>query len=493
ITASASDPAGGTLTYSLTDSAGGRFAIDSASGVVTVANSSLIDYESAAGHSYSITVQASDGSLTSTQSFNIAVSNVAPSTPSDSDPAANSVVEGATAGIYVGLTASATDPGGSSVTYSLTSDTSGGGFQIDPVTGRVTVADGSKISHNANPSHTYQITVEATDGGGLTASQTFTINVIEDVIAGAGVPAVGFEFSPLTDVAVATFSHANGTQPVGDFTAIINWGDGATSAGAVTLSGTTYTVLGSHTYTDEGTFTIRVQVTEDTASATLTTTATMKEELLPDGTEGTPDQRFLSEVYRDLLDRKVDATGLAHWDARLTAGETRTQVVGEIERTLEFEQHAVQELYNRYLHRDADPNGLSYFTQLLARGATIEQLSALLAGSDEFFTSQGGGANDGFLNAVYEDALGRQIDATGLAWWSAQLASGQTRTQVVDQILSADEYHQDVVKAAYGQLLDRSADAAGTSYWASALKAGATDQQLWAAIAGSEEFYAKTK
>ena len=74
ITASAPDVAGGTVTYTLTDNAGGRFAINSSTGIVTVANGSLIDYEAATSHS--ITVQASDGALSSSQSFVIAVSNV---------------------------------------------------------------------------------------------------------------------------------------------------------------------------------------------------------------------------------------------------------------------------------------------------------------------------------------------------------------------------------------------------------------------------------
>ena len=47
-----------TVTYSLTDDAGGRFAID-ATGVVTVANGAVLDYEAATSHT--ITVQASDG------------------------------------------------------------------------------------------------------------------------------------------------------------------------------------------------------------------------------------------------------------------------------------------------------------------------------------------------------------------------------------------------------------------------------------------------
>ena len=79
------------MTYRLTDDAGGRFAINPTTGVV-MANGALLNYETATSHT--ITVQASDGSLNSSDSFTINVGNVAPSTPADSNAAANSVVEG---------------------------------------------------------------------------------------------------------------------------------------------------------------------------------------------------------------------------------------------------------------------------------------------------------------------------------------------------------------------------------------------------------------
>ena len=130
------------MTYSLTgDNSGGGFTINAATGVVTVADSSKINFETAAGHAYTVTVQASDGTLTSSQTFIIAVTDVAPSTPVDSNAAANTVAEGAANGSTVGVTASSTDVNGPAVTYSLTGDTSGGGFTINAATGVVTVAD----------------------------------------------------------------------------------------------------------------------------------------------------------------------------------------------------------------------------------------------------------------------------------------------------------------------------------------------------------------
>jgi Ca2+-binding RTX toxin-like protein len=74
ITVSASDPNGQGVAFTLSDDAGGRFQIDSGTGLVTVRDGSLLDFETATSHA--IVVQASDGTLTSSQSFTIDVSNV---------------------------------------------------------------------------------------------------------------------------------------------------------------------------------------------------------------------------------------------------------------------------------------------------------------------------------------------------------------------------------------------------------------------------------
>ncbi|WP_163563778.1 hypothetical protein, partial [Klebsiella pneumoniae] len=68
--------------------------------------------------------------LSSSQSFTIAVIDAPVSTPTDSNPAANSVAEGAASGTGVGLTALAADPNGPATSYSLIADSSGGGFTI---------------------------------------------------------------------------------------------------------------------------------------------------------------------------------------------------------------------------------------------------------------------------------------------------------------------------------------------------------------------------
>ena len=74
----------------------------------------------------------------------------------------------------------------------------------------------------------------------------------------------------LTNAQVVTFTHASGVEPVSAFQAMINWGDGtASTPGTITLSGTTYKVTGSHSYSNTNRHTITTTVTESGNSPVL--------------------------------------------------------------------------------------------------------------------------------------------------------------------------------------------------------------------------------
>ncbi|WP_207424231.1 DUF2341 domain-containing protein [Desertivirga brevis] len=173
LTVSAVDPDQNPVTYSLTDDAGGRFTINSSTGVVSVANKALLNYEKAQSHT--ITVQASDGYYTSSQTFTIALLNVDEplSDIVDKNAAVNVVSESVRKGAVVPITAYAEHQGAPSVSFTLVDD-AGGRFKIDPTTGVVTVA--SSLDFETASSHT--ITVKADDGT-KTITQDFTISVTD--------------------------------------------------------------------------------------------------------------------------------------------------------------------------------------------------------------------------------------------------------------------------------------------------------------------------
>ena len=182
ITAFASDgDLGDSVTYSLTDNAGGRFKVDGSTGEVTVADASLIDYESAQSHTITVRAESSDGSF-QTRNFTIAVGDddteFSITAISDTDASTDSVSEAAADDASVGITAFADDGDlGDSVTYSLT-DNAGGRFKIDGSTGEVTVADASLIDYETDQSHTITVRAESSDGSFQT--RNFTIAVGDD-------------------------------------------------------------------------------------------------------------------------------------------------------------------------------------------------------------------------------------------------------------------------------------------------------------------------
>jgi hypothetical protein len=203
----------------------------------------------------------------------------------------------------------------------------------------------------------------------------------------------------------------------------------------------------------------------------------------------TDNQRFVGQLYQDLLNRTVDPMGLAAWSGALNSGMSRSQVVMDIENSQEFRTDEVSGLYMQLLQRAPDQRGLMGFVHFLQGGGTIEQVAANIAASSEYFM-RAGGSNDGLVTALYGDLLHRTADAGGRASLDQFLMHGGTRAMAAAGILHSMEFEQNLVQGFYHQFLDRSADAGGLASFTNALSHGATDDMVVAAIAGSNEFLA---
>jgi hypothetical protein len=97
-------------------------------------------------------------------------------------------------------------------------------------------------------------------------------NAADQPLTGAGTTIAVTEGAPINDAVVATFTDADPSGKAGDFVASINWGDGTPiTAGTVLANGTAgFNVLGSHTYTEKGTFTVTTTITDKGSSGTIT-------------------------------------------------------------------------------------------------------------------------------------------------------------------------------------------------------------------------------
>src|SRR5262249_47312976 len=159
--------------------------------------------------------------------------------------------------------------------------------------------------------------------------------------------------------------------------------------------------------------------------------------------------------------RPVDSLGATTFVTLLNGGLiSRTQFVLAVEASVEYRTLQINTIYETLLHRPVEAGALKTFLGFLSPGGAFGQKQAVVASSDEFFM-RSGGTNDGFVTALYQDALGRAPDAAGRAGFDSFLASGASRAQVATSIFTSAEYDRDLVNGWYSAFLRRPADANG--------------------------------
>ena len=187
-------PTSSKLTYSIAGGADAAlFGIDASTGALAFLKAPDFEHPTDAGadNTYQVTVQASDGELSATQSLAVTVTNV------NEAPVIASNGGGATASISVQenslavTTVQATDPDFSELSYSIAGGADAALFGIDANTGALsfltaaysntrndltTAATNGSLTAPAGTNNTYQVVVQASDGE-LSATQSLAVTV----------------------------------------------------------------------------------------------------------------------------------------------------------------------------------------------------------------------------------------------------------------------------------------------------------------------------
>jgi uncharacterized delta-60 repeat protein len=201
-------------------------------------------------------------------------------------------------------------------------------------------------------------------------------------------------------------------------------------------------------------------------------------------------EKFVANLYFDLLNRSPDPVGLKGWTQVLDEGRaTRTQVVLAIEHSAEYFAHVVDTLYAETLERSADPVGRAFWSNFLAAGGTSDTLRTLLFLSPEFVQKHTD--NTELVTALYRDALRRQPTAAETQVWLQALNNGASRTAVIEAIVNGAEAGRLSVDLLYQRFLKRNADPGGLAVLSTLLLNGAPTEELIAFIAGSDEYFAR--
>src|SRR5206468_569725 len=110
---------------------------------------------------------------------------------------------------------------------------------------------------------TYDVQITINALGGTLAPTTVETQIDDASMNGFAATFSAAVSASLTNQIVATFADPNPNGNTASYTALIEWGDGTTSTGTVILNqDQTYSVRGDHTYTNAGTFTVKVYVAD---------------------------------------------------------------------------------------------------------------------------------------------------------------------------------------------------------------------------------------
>ena len=156
-----------------------------------------------------------------------------------------------------------------SINYHDGSAASAGTLTYDGTSGYFTVSDNHVYAEEGKfAPPTITITHETTT---TVVNDLNKVTVVDAPITAKGVNFNGFEGRVIT-ATVATFSDANISAPLSDFSATIAWGDGKSTAGTVMSDGGgNFHVVGSHAYTEEGKYPIGVSIKDVGGSKAATT------------------------------------------------------------------------------------------------------------------------------------------------------------------------------------------------------------------------------
>ncbi|WP_187278250.1 DUF4214 domain-containing protein [Methylobacterium sp. WL7] len=167
---------------------------------------------------------------------------------------------------------------------------------------------------------------------------------------------------------------------------------------------------------------------------------------------------YVDQLYETVLGRHVDPASAHSWVAALEAGTaSRADVASAL--VLSDEHIAqlqpalskgvpvldpglstAQHLYEALLHRDPDQTGLQNISDALAHGGSLQEVAQNILTSSEYLSAHPQMSDGQYVEALYENLLGRTGDAGSANSWVAALSNGTDRASVANAFLDSAEF-----------------------------------------------------
>jgi hypothetical protein len=290
-------------------------------------------------------------------------------------------------------------------------------------------------------------------GGGTSNAITFTIQDASlSAVTGAMITATqGRQFS----APVATFTDGNAAPMPLDFTVTITWGDGQSSAGVPRTSSTgNFDIIGIHTYTAQGRYTVSIAIADDGGSL-------------------------------------GNATSTAHVASTMPPPHCLATAAGVFSHSPEYFSDFVTNEYMTLLNRMPDGPGLAGWVNAMANGTRAEQIEAAFVSSPEYIQAHGG-VGSTWVRALYHDLLQRTPSDAEVQGWLQALGNGTSAAAAATIFSTSPERETIRVQSDYMKYLGRTASPSEVSGWLNdLLDRTMTNEGIIADFVGSLEYWQK--
>jgi len=169
---------------------------------------------------------------------------------------------------------------------------------------------------------------------------------------------------------------------------------------------------------------------------------------------GTDNERWLNQVFLQVVFQPIDYQSLVKWDDRLQRGSSRACVVTKIRNTPLGRQMLVQQSFNEYLGRDGTEDEIRMVQGAAQRTRTSPR--AIILGTPEFYNDIGDGTPEGFVTAL-ETVLNTTFTPRASAMIVHQLNAGEPPFKVAEHVLTSRTGRRALVQQMFQQVLGRDA------------------------------------
>ena len=167
----------------------------------------------------------------------------------------------------------------------------------------------------------------------------------------------------------------------------------------------------------------------------------------------TTNASYVASVYQDVQHRSASAQEVGYWTQQLQGGASAIAFATGLVNSVEHRTAEINHDYQSLLGRAPAANDTAYYQNAFAQGAHSDDVMTSFLTSPEYKGLHQG--NTAYVNALYNDVLGRDAEAAGQAYYVNILDQGANPVGVVPGFLHSPERAGQVVDQSYASILRR--------------------------------------